>query len=129
MNCGKCGGKGYIGAYKHISNGVCFQCNGSGTTTGSNGKKQFSLWGGSDEENVKYIFSFHTLEEAIEIARQEEYPYSEVTIPTKKCNEIKEVWNSNEAKPDYRKARGILAGLDDEPAEVSIRRLRDNSGD
>ena len=28
----------------------------------------------------------------------------------------------------YKQARGILAGLDDEPAEVSIRRLRDGIG-
>lgn len=28
--CEKCGGLGYIDAYKHINGGICFECNGKG---------------------------------------------------------------------------------------------------
>lgn len=29
-NCRRCGGRGYIGAYRHVQNGHCFRCNGRG---------------------------------------------------------------------------------------------------
>jgi hypothetical protein len=29
-NCGKCGGSGYIPIYRHIQDGICFKCWGSG---------------------------------------------------------------------------------------------------
>ena len=31
--CYKCGGKGHIEVFGHYAQGVCFQCNGSGTLT------------------------------------------------------------------------------------------------
>ena len=30
--CTKCNGTGYIGHYGHVAGGVCFDCNGAGTT-------------------------------------------------------------------------------------------------
>lgn len=35
--CGKCNGSGYLEQYKHVANGVCFNCDGHGRVT-ANGK-------------------------------------------------------------------------------------------
>ena len=34
--CDRCGGKGYINAFRHISGGVCFECDGTGQPTSFN---------------------------------------------------------------------------------------------
>lgn len=30
MKCKRCNGKGYLSAYRHVQNGVCFGCGGKG---------------------------------------------------------------------------------------------------
>jgi hypothetical protein len=38
--CDRCGGIGHIAAFKHVSGGVCFQCDGSGTTERRNAPRE-----------------------------------------------------------------------------------------
>jgi len=51
--CKKCGGKGYIPEYKHIQEGICFWCWGSGShSLGSNYPKLIPLFKKVVEEKL-----------------------------------------------------------------------------
>lgn len=41
--CPRCRGRGYIEAYKHVQNGVCFRCHGSGIDPDSVDRKQLEM--------------------------------------------------------------------------------------
>ena len=33
-NCPRCSGKGFLEGYRHIENGICFECKGTGKVEG-----------------------------------------------------------------------------------------------
>ena len=42
--CGKCGGTGFIDAFRHIANGTCFSCRGVGYHLTRHGKADYARW-------------------------------------------------------------------------------------
>lgn len=55
-SCGRCGGAGYISAYSHVCNGVCFSCGGSGTRRSAS-----SVVPGREESTEKAYPELHDL--------------------------------------------------------------------
>lgn len=49
MTCAKCNSTGYIAEYKHIQDGICFDCGGTGDST----KK---AWTKEQEENFAKLY-------------------------------------------------------------------------
>jgi hypothetical protein len=80
MKCGKCGGRGYIKEYHHVSNGVCFECNGVGRVN-SDGSQigVYTLFSGDSPDNLSYETVSRNFDALRNCASELNKPYMEIT--------------------------------------------------
>lgn len=92
VDCGKCGGSGYIRAFSHVEGGVCFECEGHGKTSISVGTlRQYAKADAFSAEYGEEIDAYWAEFEAVQQA-------------ARKAEEFAQAWDDAHAEAAKRAA-------------------------